>query len=58
MTQTILTRWIEAVEARSACMLAKEDPARASRRGVAVNAQPTHGSSLSCANSCSWVRLC
>lgn len=36
MKQSALLRWIEAAEARSVCLIAEEDPARAS-----IDATPT-----------------
>jgi hypothetical protein len=43
MKQTILTRWIEAAEARSAWMLAEEIAVRAPVATLPSEAQPLHG---------------
>ena len=40
MKQTALLRWIEAAEARSVCLIAEEDPARATIDPIPTSAQP------------------
>ena len=42
MKQTNLMRWIETAEARSVCMLAEEDPVRATVATAMPAAQPVH----------------
>jgi hypothetical protein len=42
MKQTNLMRWIETAEARSVCMLAEENPARATVATATPAAQPIH----------------
>ena len=40
MKQTALLRWIEAAEVRSVCLIAEEDPARATIDPTPTSAQP------------------
>ena len=40
MKQAALLRWIEAAEARSVCLIAEEDPARAMIDPAPTSAQP------------------
>jgi hypothetical protein len=40
MKQTALLRWIEAAEARSVCLIAEEDPARAAIDPASNGTQP------------------